>query len=122
MKQINYKKMLGKANRACKRFTYIMGYGCLVSGIVITAKPYLNDLFFSSKDGAIHIREVPYKGEFFYDVQNSPGYQFVYLMETFVTYFIIIFSVSTHSIAHKTVKFIQIPFRLPWLPFSAAFV
>lgn len=92
--------MLGDANRACKRFTYIMGYGCLVSGIVITSKPYLNDLIFSSKNGAIHIREVPYKGEFFYDIQNSPGYQFVYLMETFVTYFIIIFSVSTHSIAH----------------------
>jgi hypothetical protein len=88
--------MLREANKACKRFTYFMGYGCLVSGIIITAKPYLSDLYYSTIDDKPHIREVPFKGEFFYDVQNSPGYQLVYLLETFVSYFIIIFSVSNH--------------------------
>ena len=71
-----------------------MGYGCLLAGIVTTAKPYLIYRIFVLEDEAPHIRELPYKGEFFFDVQNSPGYQIIYMMQTCITYIIIIFSVS----------------------------
>ena len=83
--------MLRNANKACKKFTYFMGYGCLFAGIVITSKPFLSNLIFSSKD---ELREVPYKGEFIFDIQSFPGYQIIYFMQTYTTYIIIIFSVS----------------------------
>lgn len=71
-----------------------MGYGCLIAGIIITTKPYLSNLKFSFENDVHHVRELPYKGEFFFDVQNSPGYHLIYFMQTYTSYFIISFSVS----------------------------
>ena len=97
MKNSSYNKIISNANKSCRTFSLTMGYGCLVAGIFYTAKPFVYDKIVYLMDEVLPLHELPFKAEYFFDVKFSPGYEIIYFIQIWLTYFMVIFTVSCNE-------------------------
>lgn len=74
--------------------TKSLTYGCVVAGVLYVTKPMLLDIISYWIFNGETLRALPLKADFLVDTKKSPMYEFAYLLQACLVYYIIVCTVS----------------------------